>query len=1389
MGNKRAKAVTDAAGAAPAGPDASRVRSSQRRPSKEKPSAIVGIGASAGGLEAFTRLLTALPAKTGLAFVLIQHLDPKRESVLAQILSQKTSMPVGEASDGAALERDRVYIMPPNKDMTVSKGVLGLRPRTETRGIHMPVDRFFRSLAEDQKNLAIGVVLSGTASDGALGLKAIKAEGGISFAQDEKSAKFGGMPHSAMASGAADFVLPPEGIASELVRISGRSLPKGKDFMPAAPPGEEGPLPANEDSLGKIFALLQARSGVDFAQYKRATPSRRVLRRMTLRRIADIEGYVQYLENNPKEIEALYQDLLIHVTSFFRDPDAFAALASSVFPEILKGHRGEGPVRFWVPGCSSGEEAYSLAIAFVEFLGSRPAALPIQIFATDILETSIDSARSGKYPENAVSELSQERLERFVKLNGHYQVNKNIRELCVFAKHDLTKDPPFSNLDLISCRNVLIYLGTDAQARAMGNFHYALRPGGFLLLGTSEAIGRFPDLFDAVDRKHKIFSRRPGLARALIAPRPAGYPLGRAKIARGESEAVFDPREEADRTLLSRLAPAGVVVDHQFEVLDFRGNTSPFLEHRPGDASLNLFELARKGLQAALRSAIQKAKTRSAPVRMEGLRVELDGGKEVNLDVIPLVAPPHGDGHFLILFEAVHGGRPRRGEAQDHPPIQGRAKFLPKRKARAGAGEEQLEQELKAAQEKLAAVIEERESADEELRAANEEALSANEELQSINEELETAKEELQSTNEELTTLNDELQNRNAALDELNNDLSNLFTSANLPVILLGRDLHLRRFTALAEKRLGVQATDVGRFILNVRLNTDIPELETLIKETLDTGGTKEIEVKDREGTWYSLQIRPYRSAENSVSGAVLTWIDISSLKRSLEEVRESRDYAEAIVETIREPLIVLDKDLKVKTANGAFYQTFRTSPAETENRFIYDLGDGQWNIPELKRLLEDILPNNTPFQALEIEHDFPVVGYRAVRLNGRRILQGRAAAPLILLAMEDVTGQQLREVHKLAAIGTLTGGIAHDLNNVLAPIITGAELTLLDLPGESSLREPLRRILKSGLRGKDLVRQLLLFSRKSAPKKRVFSLSPLISESLAMLRSSIPKTIDMSFHLKTEPDLVMGDSSQIQQVILNLCANAAYAMKDKTGSIDVSIGAVTLGLHDLPEKDMTTGEYLVLSVADTGSGMDEEVMRRAFEPFFTTKPLGEGTGLGLSVAHGIVKSHKGGMSVSSEPGKGSVFRVYLPKAKPGAALETETEERYPGGSERILFVDDEELIVGASRKMLERLGYQVTAHTDGREALKLFTQDPYQFDLVITDRFMPAMAGEDLAQAMMLIRPDIPIIMSTGYSDLDSIEKARTLGFRGFIAKPYTMREAARIVRSVLDRRGSPEA
>ena len=983
-----------------------------------KPLTIVGVGASAGGLEAFTQLLRNLPSNTGMAFVLVQHLDPKHESMLTQLLSQRTKMPVSEAKDGMAVEPDHVYIIPPNRDMTISSRVLGLALRTEVRGHHMPIDQFFHSLAEDQKSRAIAVILSGTASDGAQGLRAIKAQGGITFAQDEKSAKYGGMPHSAVEAGAVDLILPPEGIARELVRISRH--PYAQAYPLAELPAKAGMLPGgirtgdtfekNGDDLAKIFSLLQSSAGVDFTYYKRATVKRRILRRMALLRLEDRKDYVKYLRDNPSEVEALYHDVLINVTGFFRDPETFEALGEKVFPEITRNRGPQAPIRIWVPGCSTGEEAYSVAISLVEFLGKKAAKIPVQIFATDLSDRAINNARTGRYPESIARDFSPERLERFfVKADGSYQVSKSIREVCVFAKHDVTRDPPFSNLDLISCRNVMIYMGPVLQKRAMAFFHYALKPTGFLLLGKSEAIGRFPDLFAVADRKYKIYSKKPVPNPTSLDLAPMDYGSKKVDIGRGTGEAGFDIKKEVERIILSRYTPAGVVVNDRLEILDFHGHTGLYLEHSPGGASLNLLKMAREGIKLPLRTAIHEAKKQGGSVRTEGLQVNFNGHlKELTLEVIPVKAPHPGEGYFLILFE--DAAPSPLGDAGARIPVGGKVRWRQTGRGEQKAEIVRLEQEIQATKKHLQSIIEEYEATNEELKAANEEVLSGNEELQSINEELETAKEELQSTNEELTTLNDELQSRNLTLDQLNFDMINLLTSVNLPVIMLGSDLRIRRFTPLAEKVLNLSATDIGRSILHLRLGIHVPDLETSILEVINTGIVKEGEVQDPEGVWYSMQIRPYRTTENRIDGAVLTWINIDALKQSLEQIKESRDYAEAIVETVREPLIILDKNLHVKTANHSFYQTFQTSPGETEGRLIYELGNHQWDIPDLRRLLDDILPRDTSFEDFEIEHEFPAIGVKTMRLNARRIAQNRDGMQMILLAIEDVTERRRAE-------------------------------------------------------------------------------------------------------------------------------------------------------------------------------------------------------------------------------------------------------------------------------------------------------------------------------------------------------------------------------------------
>src|SRR5216683_1715952 len=813
--------------------------------SRRAPFPIVGVGASAGGLEAFTQLLKALPSRTGMAYVLVQHLDPTHESALTEILAKTTEMPVSQVTDATPVEPNHVYVIPPNVDMIISQGILRLTARTETRGRHMPIDRFLRSLAEDQRSNAIGVILSGTASDGTLGLGAIKAEGGITFAQDEESAKFEGMPQSAIAAGCVDFVLSPDAIGRELARI--RAHPY---LAPSSPAGTAELVHDGDPQLKKILQLLRTATRVDFSDYKPATVKRRILRRMALHKVEKLKGYVQFLRHHPAEVEALYEDILIKVTSFFRDPDAFEALKTEVFPSILKHRTPEEPIRVWVPGCSTGEETYSQAIALLEFLRNRRDDIPIQLFGTDLGQGSIEKARAGIYPQSIAADVSPERLRRFfVKVEGGYRINKTIRDICVFARQNLLQDPPFSRIDVISCRNVLIYLGPVLQKRIMPIFHYALKPRGFLMLGGAEGIiGTASDLFELMDRKHKIYCRKSiasGLHLDFAASRyssEAGNNSGGKEVQKREgSVRLLDLHKEADRILLTKYAPVAVVINDDMEVLESRGHVGLYLELAPGRASFNVLKMAREGLLFDLQSAINEAKKEKegVPVRKENVQIERNGEvRDVNLEITAFKVVSGSGRHFLIMFEDSRSA----GKGELAETMAAEAKLGKGGKKKRSGQSSHLKQELDATKRYLHSIVEDKEASNEELQAANEEILSSNEELQSTNEELQTAKEELESTNEELHTVNEELHNRNFELTEANTDLVNLLSSVNIAMVMLGRDLRIRRFTPQGGQRLGFLQTDVGRPITNIRPHIDVPDLEQMILEVINT-----VSVRERE--------------------------------------------------------------------------------------------------------------------------------------------------------------------------------------------------------------------------------------------------------------------------------------------------------------------------------------------------------------------------------------------------------------------------------------------------------------------------------------------------------------------------------------------------------------
>ena len=1112
-------------------------------------SAIVGIGASAGGLGAVSEILAGLPSDPGMAIIVVQHLDRARDSLLSEILGRRTKLPVIEARDGMTIAASHVYVIPPNATLTVDTGVLRLAPRAAA-GSHMPVDALFRSLAEDCGEAAVGIVLSGADSDGAAGTQAIKHAGGITFAQDPDTAQVSGMPRSAVATGCVDFVLAAGEIAPELLRLAAHSYLTSDAFPssdfasdpPAKGDSDESADATDEEQLRRIFRRLRLAHGVDFSRYKTSTLRRRLARRMAVQHINTLTDYTAFLEKDSNEAAALYQDFLIRVTSFFRDPAMFGALTEHVFPRLVSGRSPKEPIRIWVPGCATGEEVYSIAIALLEYLGDLVSPAGIQIFGTDVSESAIEKSRAGVYLDSIAQDVSADRLRRyFVRQDSHYVIARFVRDLCVFARHDITRDPPFSRLDLVSCRNVLIYLGVAAQGRIMQVFRYALRPHGFLMLGPAESVGQGEELFESVDKQRQLYQPRSRVSFATLVPdtddRALPGTYGSTSAAQGSEEESLMGSDStlryADRLLLARYSPAGIVVDDAFNILQFRGETAPFLAPASGPPSLNLLRIARPELLLAVPPAIQEASASGKVVRREGLTV--DGAGEVDLEVIPLLQSG-GGGCYLILLESESFRTPGRRER-----LASLASLTDSEKDKHLAN---LERENLELREFLQARMEQHEAAREELKAAHEEVLSANEELQSTNEELETSKEELQSSNEELVTTNDELRERNRELAVLNRQLEN-----------------------------------------------------------------------------------------------------------AREESERARAYAEDIVETVREPLVVLDHNLTVLRANKAFATEFGVRVEDLKGGSLSSvsaaLGD-----EKLNQRLHAVLSDGPGFSDFEVV--IPRVGYerRVLSLSARKIAGDAERVELILLAIEDVTEKTARDealreelvelrrdlahAGRVTALGELASSLAHELRQPLTAImsnVTAAQMLLqAPNPDLAELREILADVLRDDQRAAEVIDRLRAMLRRRPMELAPIGVEDLLKDVASLVhgdaaRRGVTLKTNVGYGLVS----VQGDKVHLCQVLINLVINAMDAVAD----LDDARRRVILQAR-------TNGEgWVEIGVADAGPGVPPESVQKIFDPFFTTKPAG--MGMGLAVSRTIVEAHKGRIWVENNPEHGATFWLAMP--------------------------------------------------------------------------------------------------------------------------------------------------
>lgn len=969
---------------------------------------VVGIGASAGGLAATTELVRRLGPRPGVAVVVIHHLDRNHDSTLANILSRATEMPVQAAVNGQKVQPNHIYVVLPNVDLALTGGALRVTPRVDGGGLHLPIDRFFQSLALDGEVLAIGVLLSGTGSDGTLGVEAIKAEAGVTFAQDG-SAEHVGMPESAIATGCVDFVLPVQAIAEELIRIGERPA-QGAQRSTAAD---------DETQFRLILAALHKASGVDFASYKHSTLRRRIQRRVWLHRLPGLREYAALLEGDPAEASALSEEVLIHVTGFFRDPEVFEALKTQVFPRVIQLRPKRTAIRIWVPGCSTGEEVYSLAICLLEFLrDSNAADTPIKLFGTDISAKAIEAARAGRYAESVEQEVSAGRLQAyFLRAGGLYQIRKDIRDLCVFAKHDATRDPPFSGMDLISCRNLMIYLGPTLQDRLLPILHYALKEPGFLVLGTSETTRNFPG-FSALDPKHKLYTRTAVPRRLPLDFTVSSLPDPTLPVAAPTlGSSPLDAYREADRLVLAQFAPAGVVVTDDLVIIQFRGKTGAYLEPASGVATFDLLRMAREELRVPLRQAIDQARTERAITRKTGVFLAAKPSpRSVDIEVIPFTVPSTQLRCFIVLFgEQARSATSIETSRADSPlPIE------------APLGPE-LRNELASTRDYLQSVIEQLEAGNEEQKAANEEITSSNEELRSTNEELQITKEELQATNEELLTVNEEMIVRNAETTRVNDDLSNVLTSAEIPIVLLGGDLRIRRFTPAAGQAFRFVPTDISRPIAEVggALAKKMAQISAQVVEQMRP---ERADMQDETGRWFAIAARPYITLDRRIEGTVVTAIDIDELTKAAERVAEARAYAESIVDTVGGGLLVLDRQSRVRSANRGFHKLFGTTPQQVEGHVLGELGQGELNDEGLSKRIRE-LSEGTVLEGLRLERHLPGVGLRVLLLNGRLMRQSE----LVLLAIED----QTTRVRAEQALAQTELEFRNVLSYAPAPIIT----------------------------------------------------------------------------------------------------------------------------------------------------------------------------------------------------------------------------------------------------------------------------------------------------------------------------------------------------------------
>ena len=1187
---------------------------------------VVAIGASAGGIEAISNLLQNLSPRLGMAYVIIQHLSPNHDSILPELLERKTKMAVHQVEGVMPIRPDNVYVIPPNTYMSIEGSMLKLSPRIKMDGNYHSIDFFLNSLASVYKDKAIAIILSGIASDGTVGIQSIKAEGGITFAQNA-TAKFQGMPKNAADSGFIDFILSPEDIAKQL-----QAFPKVIYSISKTNKGGATKLPDAE--LKKIFFLLFNKKNVDFSYYKPSTVNRRILRRMVLNRITKPHEYIKFLQENTDELNLLYKDLLINVTSFFRDKDSYTTLTKKIFRGLMKDRAQNIALRIWIPACSSGEEAYSIAICLFEFLKDKALSTPIQIFATDLSETAIERARSGVYPKGAMQNVSSARLKKyFVKIDGSYQVTKAIRDVCIFATHDLLKDPPFSRMDLISCQNVLIYFESDPQRKILQAFHYALRPSGYLLLGKSETIGNSSTLFTPVGRGQKIYVKKnTGVNGGFDFAVRSYYPVKENRGTKKMSEqhiADVNIDKETERLLLSRYGPPSLLVDKDLQIQRFIGATSSFLQPVAGKASLHLLKMVRDELLFDIRSLLQRAKNENRSVKKRRIAfTDRNSSKDLSIEVIPINSLSYGV-HYLIVFE----------EEKSTPSADLQTKD--ERKSKKDSKDKRidaLESQLREAQDHVKIISEEFEATREELQSSNEEVLSSNEELQSINEEIETSKEELQSTNEELTTINEEVERRNNDLRESVEFSDAILQTINEPLIVLYPDMRVRMANRAFYKIFKTRESAVEglSFFEISNYQWDIQELRKKLNEVFSLG--KNFEQFELEHVFPLLGERILRlnairiNKDDPKKNALLLVLeDITQSKKAETRLRESEERFRLLVQNASDIITILSAEGVILYESESVEHILGYSPKDRIGKNIFK---------DTIVHPDDIIIKESAFKtAIAVANKKVKAEFRLRHKDGsyreiEAVYVNLTADPRIggiVANYHDVTQQRTLERHREEFISIAS----HELKTPITSLKGYVQIMqdMFSAAGDSMSTELTNKLDVQVNRLNNLIKDLLDLTRirhgQLEMRKSNFKIDKLIDETVAELQLASKKHLivaDLNAGKK-----INADKERIVQVLNNLVSNAVK-YSPRADKIIINSSA--------------TEEIVTICVQDFGIGISAETQKKIFDRFFRlydNKHSYPGLGLGLHIASEIVKQHRGSFSVKSELGQGSIFCFTLP--------------------------------------------------------------------------------------------------------------------------------------------------